>query len=105
MIDDDGDIKFKRQGDTCFISISPKDENPMIVMLSKYFNYNDDITRTKLLLYNDGDNSYKMCKIIPANEYYILRTEIFFTAASSFTNIFYRVLQVMDDVEEAIREL
>ncbi|MBR1550678.1 MAG: hypothetical protein IJ634_08605 [Bacteroidales bacterium] len=104
MIDDDGDIKFKRQGDTYFVRVSATDENPMFVKLSKYFNYNDAITRTKLLLFN-GDNDYKMCKIFPANEFYIIKSEMYLTTSSSFTNIFYKILQVMDGVEEEIRKM
>ena len=104
MIDDDGDIKFKRQGYTYFVRVSATDENPMFVKLSKYFNYNEAVTRTKLLLFN-ADNDYKMCKIIPGNEYYVVKSEMYITTSSSFTNIFYKILQVMDGVEEEIRKL
>ena len=104
MIDDDGDIKFKRQGGQYYIMVSATDDNPMFVKISKYFNYNDDITRTKLLLFN-GDNDYKMCKIIPAKDLFVIKSEMFITTSSSFTNIFYRILQVMDGLEEEIRKM
>lgn len=103
-IDDDWDIKFKRQGDTYFVEVSATDDNPLFVTLSKYFGYNDAVTRTKLLLFN-GDNDYKMCKIIPQNEYYIIKSQMFLTTSSSFTSIFYRILKVMDGVEEEIRKI
>lgn len=104
MIDDDGDIKFKRQGDIYFVSVSATDENPMFAKLSKYINYNDDITRTKLILFN-SEHDYKMCKIFPAEKYFVIKSEMYLTTSSSFTNIFYKILEVIDGVEEAIKKM
>lgn len=103
-IDEDGDIKFKRQGGIYFVRVSATDENPMFVRISKYFNYSDAITQTKLHLFNI-DNDYKMCKVVTGNEFFMIKSEMFATTSSSFTNIFYRILQVMDGAEEEIRKM
>ena len=102
-IDDDGDIKFKRQGDTYFVKVSATDENPMYVTLSKYYQYSDKISRTKLILFN-SEKSYKSCKIATPESQFIIRIEMFVNASSAFTSVFYRLLKVMDDVETAIKE-
>ncbi len=103
-IDSDGDIKFKRQGSTYFIRVSRSDDDPMYVSISRYFNYNDDITRTKIILFN-AEHDYKMCKIFPGKDYFIIKSEMFLTTSFSFTNIFYRILQVMDGMVDDIKEL
>lgn len=105
IIDDDDDIKFKRQGDTYYVTVSHNDDDPFFVKLSKYYNYNETITRTKILLFNSGENDYKMCKVIPSNNYYVVKSEMFLTTASSFTNVFYRIIQIMDAVEAEIWKL
>lgn len=104
-LDDDGDIKFKRQGNVYFIRVNSSDEDPMFVSVSKYFNYSDAITRTKIMLFNDGENDYKMCKIVPGNNAFIIKAEMFLTTSSSFTDIFYRILKVMDGAEDAIGKI
>lgn len=103
-IDDDGDIKFKRQGGTYFVSVSATDENPVFVQLNKYFKYGDELTQTKLVLFS-MDNNYKACKIRPLKEMYIISGEFFIHNASAFTSVFYRILNVMDTIETSINEI
>lgn len=103
-IDDDGDIKFKRQGYNYYVKIYPADDDPMFVQFSIYFNYSDDITRTKIILFN-SEHNYKMCKVFPANEYYVIRSELYLTKSSSFTDIFYKILSVMDGLRDEIKKL
>ncbi|MBO7224691.1 MAG: hypothetical protein J6V35_02125 [Bacteroidales bacterium] len=103
-IDNDGDIKFKRQGNFYYVIISKTDENPMYLTFSKYFNYNDQINKSKLMLFN-LENDYKMCKIKTFDNNYAFRSEMYITEANAFTTIFYKILNVFDSVEQKLKEL
>lgn len=102
-IDSDGDIKFKRQGDVYFICVSATDESPYYVRLSKYFSYNDKITKSKIALYYETINQYKMIKLIAADDSYIIDSQMFLINSVSFTSIFNRVLRAMDAAEEELK--
>ncbi len=103
-IDNDGDIKFKRQGNIYYVIISKTDENPMYLTFSKYFNYNDQINKSKLMLFN-LENDYKMCKIKTFDNNYAFLSEMYITEANAFTKIFYKILNVFDSVEQKLKEL
>lgn len=102
-IDSDGDIKFKRQGDVYFISVSENDESPYYVRLSKYFSYSDKISKSKIALYYETINQYKMIKLIAAENSFILDSQMFLINSVSFTSIFNRVLRAMDAAEEELK--
>lgn len=102
-IDSDGDIKFKRQGDIYFVCVSNTDESPYYVRLSKYFSYNDKISKSKIALYYETINSYKMVKLITTDDSYIIDSQMFLINSVSFTSIFDRVLRVMDAAEEELK--
>lgn len=98
-LDTDGDIKFKRQGDVYFINVSASDESPYYVRLSKYFAYNDKITKSKIALYYETISQYKMIKLIATDDSYIIDCQLFLINSVSFTSVFNRILQVMDAAE------
>ena len=101
-IDDDGDIMFKRQGDTYFVIISATDDNPMYIQLAKYFNYNDSFTRTKATLLANEISLYKMCKLTASENKFSLACQMFVRNSSAFTSTFYRMLEVMDAAESEL---
>ena len=105
MIDQDGDIKFKRQGSTYFITVSSKDDSPMFIRLLKGFSYNDNLTLTKLTLAATEINRYKMCKLLLNESNYVLVVEMFLTNSTPFTSVFYRFLEIMDSAEREINSL
>lgn len=98
-IDSDGDIKFKRQGDVYFVSVSDNDSSPYFVQLSKYFSYNDKLTKTKIGLYAQEINQYKMIKLIAHDNNFRLTAQIFLINSVAFTSIFDRILSAMDAAE------
>lgn len=102
-LDSDGDIKFKRQGDVYFVCVSETDEAPYYVRLSKYFSYNDKISKSKIALYYDAINQYKMIKLVATEDSYIIDSQMFLINSVSFTSIFNRVLEVMDAAEEELK--
>lgn len=103
-IDSDGDIKFKRQGKTYFIRISATDENPMYVSLSRYYEYSDNISRSKLIFFN-ANNSYKSCKVTPHKELFSIGVEMFVNSSTAFTSVFYKLVEVIEGVEDEVSKL
>jgi len=102
-IDSDGDIKFKRQGDVYFICVSETDESPYYVRLSKYFSYGEKITKSKIALYYDAINQYKMIKLIATDDSFIIDAQMYLINSVSFTSIFNKVIRVMDGAEEELK--
>ena len=102
-IDSDGDIRFKRQGDVYFVCVSATDDDPMYVRLSKYFNYSDNLTKTKINLYAIEINQYKMIKLIATDDSFLFDAQLYLTDANAFTSIFYKILKVMDSAEEELK--
>lgn len=102
-LDSDGDIKFKRQGDVYFICVSAKDESPYYVRLSKYFSYSDKISKSKIALYYEAINQYKMIKLITTDDSFIIDAQMYLINSVSFTSIFNKVLSVMDGAEEELK--
>ena len=49
-LDDEGDIKFKYQGDVYFVTISESATSPMYIELQKYYSYNDNLNRSKIVV-------------------------------------------------------
>ncbi|MBQ9177275.1 MAG: hypothetical protein IJ139_10490 [Bacteroidaceae bacterium] len=104
-IDDDGDIKFKRQGDVYFVIIGEKDTDPMYVTLTKYYSYGTSLTKTKVTLAATEINKYKMCKLYVLDDSFKLNMELYLKQSSAFTSIFYKLLDIMDSAEEEISDL
>lgn len=102
-IDSDGDIKFKRQGDVYFITVSDKDSFPYYVKLSKYFGFNDTYTKTKISIYAIEVNQYKTIKLLSNDNHFWFECQMFVTNASAFTGVFNKILSAMDAAEEEIK--
>lgn len=101
-IDNDGDIKFKRQGDVYFVCVSDKDSSPYYVRLSKYYSYGERLTRSKIGAYAEEVNKYKMCKLIVEEDSFIIDSQMFLYNSSAFTSIFDRILEVIDGAEDEL---
>ena len=103
-IDEDGDIKFKRQGDVYYVIISDSDSNPMYLRLIKQFDFSGGITKSNIDNYAREVNKYKMCKLIVNENSFTICMEMYLTSASAFTSIFYKVIGVMDGAEEEFND-
>ena len=104
-IDDDGDIKFKRQGDIYYVIMSENDTDPMYVTLSKFFNYGTNLTKTKVTLATTEINKYKMCKLHVLDDSFKLNMELYLKQSSAFTSVFYKLLDIMDSAEDELSEM
>ena len=104
-IDSDGDIKFKRQGDLFFISVSDNDSSPYYVRMSKYYNYSDNITKSVINRYDGEINRYKMIKLLASDNNFQLAAEMFVTNSKAFTSVFERILRAMDAAESELADM
>ena len=101
-IDDDGDIKFKRQGDIYYVIVSENDESPMYIRLAKYFEYGTKMTKQKVRESCEEINKYKMLKLSPLNNSFCMDIVLYVTNSQAFTAIFNKVIKIMEDAEEEL---
>ena len=104
-IDDDGDIMFKKEGDTYFVIVSADNSAPMYLSLTKIFTYSGSFTKYKIKQCMQEINLYKMCKLVPLDESCEIRVEMFLNDAGSFTSIFEKALSVMKQAEEELKDM
>ena len=101
-LDNDGDIRFKRQGDTFYIDVSDSDDSPYYVKMLKFFKYSKDITKADITMYSKEILRYKMIKLTINDNNYVIKAEMFINNSNSFTSIFYRLLSAFDAAEKDI---
>lgn len=104
-LDSDGDIKFKRQGDLYYIKVSDTDSNPYYVRLTKYYNYSDNIGKSKVNRCAPEINKYKTIKLVTDDESFSLGMEMFVTNYTAFTSVIDRVMRALDAAEEELVSL
>ncbi|MCR5152985.1 MAG: hypothetical protein K6A98_07550 [Prevotella sp.] len=104
-IDDDGDIMFKKEGDTYFVIVSADNSAPMYLSLTKIFTYSGSFTKNKIKQCMQEINLYKMCKLVPLDESFEIRVEMFLNDAGSFTSIFEKALSVINQAEEELKDM
>ena len=103
-IDGDGDIKFKKEGLTYYVSIDERDTSPMYIRLFRYHSYNSSRTHAKIVAHAADFCLKKMAKVVCFDDSYYVQSEMYLTESSAFKNIFYKMLDQVDAVEEAIEE-
>lgn len=106
-IDSDGDIKFKRQGGVYFVVISDANTSPMYVALEEYVSVPDRYSETVLRLASERlTERYKAikCNYMASSKTLRLAGEMFLRSAEAFKEVFYKLVSVMDTVEDKIIE-
>lgn len=110
-IDNDGDIKFKRQGNTCYVIIDEKNTSPMYIRLERYCpiseSYSEVTARLAAELLTHRFKAIK-CNYITSSKQYRVTGPMFVRSAEPFKEVFYQLCSSMDDlideVEEALDE-
>lgn len=103
-LDSDGDIKFKREGTTLFISVSSTDSSPMYVTFSAYYSYGSTVSKNKLEKVVHEVNKYKGIKIYINSESYIVRAEMYLRESEAFCNVFNKLAKQITSASKEIRE-
>lgn len=106
-IDSDGDIKFKRQGGVYFVVISDANTSPMYVALEEYISAPERYSETVLRLASEKlTERYKAikCNYIASSKTLRLAGEMFLRSSEPFKEVFYKLVSIMDTVEDKIIE-
>ena len=97
-IDSDGDIKFKFEGRSYYVSISSVDENPMYVNLFIPFNNPDDYSADVVVLATKSLNYYKGVKVVCYDNSFKISAELYLRDADLFKESFYKLMSQIDNV-------
>lgn len=104
-IDADGDIMFKSEGITYYISVSNTDTNPYYIVLFREHPYSDSITREKILRVIDACNLKKGIKVLCKTKSYSYRAEIYLTSANTFKESFAELMSQIKNASDNLIEL
>lgn len=106
-IDSDGDIKFKRQGNTCFVIIDEKNTSPMYVKMERYIavpdNYSGLTSRLAAEQLSRRFKAIKCCYLASSNTFRIT-AEMFLRSSEPFKEVFYQLCSSMDDLKDEISD-
>lgn len=103
-IDSDGDIKFKKEGDSYYVIINPGDTSPMYVMLSRVLANPEGYTPEAIKLASAELNLYKGVKMLCFEKSISIRTEMYLTSADAFKNVFNKLLQNIQYAENDLMD-
>lgn len=101
-LDSDGDVKFKSEGHTYYISVSKKDENPMYVVLFRSFNYPEDYSAETLVMATRELNLYKGVKIVCFNKSFRIGAELYVRNAEPVKSAFYQLKKNIDSAKSDV---
>ena len=102
-IDNDGDIRFKKEGTTYFVRVDAKETNPMYVVFFCLYNKPSNYSVDAVRLATAELNQYKGVKTVVYDTGTIsVESNMFMNDAEPFRAGFYRILQLFGYVEEDI---
>lgn len=98
-LDSDGDIKFKSEGQTYFISVSKTDENPMYIVLFRQFNNPDEYSAETIAMASTKLNFYKGVKVLCFDKSFRIGAELYVRNAEPVKSAFYKLKDIIDSVK------
>lgn len=104
-IDSDGDIKFKKEGDIFFVSVSKTDSSPYYVSLLSYYNYEKALSKEKIAAALEELNLWKGVKVVLFSDSFAIQGSMFVNNAEAFTSVMPKLLSIMRSVEQELAEL
>lgn len=99
-IDSDGDIRFKSEGHTYYVTISSVDENPMYISLYIPFNNPDGYSADDVVLATKALNKYKGVKVVCFDDSFRISGELYLRDADLFKESFYKLMSQINNVRE-----
>ncbi len=96
-VDKDGDVTFKREGKTYFVSIDEKDPKFFMVVLPNIWPIENATERTQVMKAADKVNGgSKVAKVYTKSNNVWISTEMFLPDQHDFATIFARTLSALD---------
>lgn len=103
-IDSDGDVAFKSEGNSFWVSVSAEDDVPMYTSLNIGFTKPDDYSLTTMKLAAAELNYYKGVKVLCFEDSFTFRAELYVMNAEQFKYSFYTMLAQLKTVAGAFVE-
>lgn len=104
-IDSDGDIKFKREGNTYYIRIDKANKSPMYLRLQSYYNYSDNLSKSKISAALPDLNLWKAVKVVMYESQFTVQADMFLTSSEAFKTVFYKLISIVSDLEDEVLKL
>ena len=104
-IDSDGDIKFKREGNTYYIRIDKANKSPMYLRLQSYYSYSDNLSKSKISAALPDLNLWKAVKVVMYESQFTVQADMFLTSSEAFKTVFYKLISIVSDVEDEVLKL
>ena len=103
-IDSDGDIAFKSEGSSFWVTVSPDDDVPMFTSLNIGFSKPEDYSLYSMRLAAAELNYYKGVKVLCFEDSFTISAELFVMEAEQFNYSFYTMLAQIRNVAGAFVE-
>ena len=100
-IDSDGDVAFKSEGNSFWVSVSAEDDVPMYTSLNIGFTKPDDYSLTAMKLAAAELNYYKGVKVLCFEDSFTFRSELYVVNAVQFKYSFFTMLAQLKTVADA----
>lgn len=98
-IDQDGDIKFKKEGDIYYVKINTKDTSPLFVSFFRVYNYPSEYSPEIVKMACTELNLYKGVKVLCFEKVFYIQAEMYVYNAESFKYAFYKLAEQIASVE------
>lgn len=103
-IDSDGDIAFKYEGSSFWVTVSPEDEVPMFTSLNIGFSKPEDYSLYAMRLAAAELNYFKGVKVLCFEDSFTISAELYVMEAEQFKYSFYTMLTQIKNVAGAFAE-
>jgi hypothetical protein len=100
--DSDGDIRFKSEGKTYYISVADANENPMFVTMFRIFSKPEGYSMETLVMATKELNLYKGAKVICFEDSYRIQAELFVRSAEPVKAVFYKMKEIIDSIKDDV---
>lgn len=101
-IDKDGDIKFKKEGNSYYVRIYSNNESPFFVSLFRSFDYPEKYSRDIVKMATSELNFYKGVKVLCFDNNLFVQAEMYLHNSENFKYVFYKLMSQVVSVEENI---
>ncbi len=106
-IDEDGDIKFKKEGSTYYIDIYDEKSPQYVVVSAPGFSIGGENGYDKakaIIAANEANKLKRTVKLMVFDKYLAIRVEMPFTDTESFKGVFYKIMSYLNWGKESFIE-
>ena len=105
IIDSDGDIQFKKEGEKYYVIIDERDTSPFYLCLCKFYKYSENFTRQNIEKNLSELNLKKGVKLVCFDKNYRYGAEMYLVDAENFKYVFYKLMKQLEALQEDVNKL